>query len=264
MPELPDVEAFRQYLYSTSLHKTIAGVEARDDMVLLGDLTGSDLREALVGGSLVDTHRHGKWLFADVQPGRWLCLHFGMTGHLVYFKHLADDPEHDRMLISFKNGFHLAYDCQRRLGRISLAGSVDEFVAAQDLGPDAARVDRQGFQLVVRGRDAMLKSALLDQSMLAGIGNILADEIDFQVGLQPRTTLGNLDDSGVRELYDAMKLVVEVTTEARTAGGEIPEDWLMGNREEGGECPRCDGVIERIAVASRSTYFCPQCQVFPD
>ncbi|MEA3401728.1 MAG: DNA-formamidopyrimidine glycosylase family protein [Armatimonadota bacterium] len=263
MPELPDVEGFRQYLYSTSLHQTITGVEARDSMVLLGGVAESDLRDALVGGTLRDTHRHGKWLFADVQPGPWLCLHFGMTGHLVYFKHLAHDPEHDRMLISFENGFHLAYDCQRRLGRISLAESVEGFVEEQDLGPDAARVDWEGFLKAVNGRDAMLKSAFLDQSMLAGIGNILADEINFQVGLHPRATLGDLDERLLRELYDAMRLVVEVTTEARTAGGEIPGDWLMHDREESGDCPRCEGTIQRIIVGSRSTYFCPGCQGLP-
>lgn len=259
MPELPDVERFRQYLFSTALHQRISALDARDEMPLK-DVSEADLRDALVGAELVDTRRHGKWLFADAEPGPWLCLHFGMTGHLVYFEDMEDDPEHDRMLISFANGFHLAYDCQRRLGRVSLTDTVDGFVEREGLGPDAQSLSWDCFREAIEGRTARLKSLLMDQHVIAGLGNILVDEVLFQSRLHPETPIDALDDEHLHTLYGAIRDVVMTTVASRTEGAEIPRDWLMRNREIGGTCPRCGGEIERIRVNQRSTYFCGACQ----
>ena len=259
MPELPSVEGFRQYLYSTSLHQTIAGVEASDEMVL-EDVTAADLQEALVGSELADTRRHGKWLFADASDGPWLCFHFGMTGHLVYFEEMADEPDHDRMLISFENGMHLAYDCQRRFGRISLADSVEEFVARKHLGPDALELSWKRFQEALAGRTAQIKPLLMDQSVIAGLGNIIVDEILFRCRLHPEQHVDTLDEDSLREVHRAMGEILNTMVDARTGRGEIPDDWLMRHRSLGEQCPGCEGEVERIEVGGRGTYLCPSCQ----
>lgn len=259
MPELPDVEGYRQYLYSTSLYQTFADVNVRDEMVL-ENVTGADLRDALIGTELVDTRRHGKWLFANANGGPWLCFHFGMTGSLAYFDDMADDPEHDRVLFSFENGMHLAYDCQRRFGRVTLTDSVEVFVERKDLGPDAQGLSWERFCAAIEGRTARLKTLLMDQSVIAGLGNILVDEILYQCRRHPEQPVDELGEEGLRDLYDAMTRVIEVYVQARTADGEIPQDWLAHHRDEGSECPGCDGEIKRIKINGRSTYFCPSCQ----
>ncbi|MFO8082608.1 MAG: DNA-formamidopyrimidine glycosylase family protein [Armatimonadota bacterium] len=260
MPELPDVERFRQYLYSTSLHQTITEVDPRDEMVL-ADVTEADLQSALVGKKLVDTRRHGKWLFADTDGGPWLCLHFGMTGHLVYFEEISDDPEYDRLLLSFASGMHLAYDCQRRLGRISLTDGVEDFIERRGLGPDARGLSRERFEEAVEGRSARLKTLLMDQSVIAGLGNILVDEILYQAGHHPEQHADELDEEALTGLHGAIDEVVETMVGARTGSDEtIPDDWLIHHRDEGAKCPRCGGMVERIKINGRTTYFCPSCQ----
>ena len=127
MPELPDVEVFRQYMDSTSLHQKIADVSLKDKS-LLGEASSRDLQVRLKDRKFQSTLRHGKYLFAETDEEDWLVLHFGMTGFLKYFKNDEQAPEHIRMLITFNNGYHLAYDCQRKLGLIDLTKDTEKFL----------------------------------------------------------------------------------------------------------------------------------------
>src|SRR5215212_2470043 len=112
MPELPDLEVARRYVNATSLHQTIRSVEVRNEKIL-GEASAHELGGALEGHSFDSTRRHGKNLFVGLDDGTWLYVHFGMTGRLKYFEDLAKDPPHDRFLISFENGYHLALDDAR-------------------------------------------------------------------------------------------------------------------------------------------------------
>ncbi len=259
MPELPDVEAFRQYLYSTSLHSTVAHVEARDDLVL-EDISQEDLRETLVGTELADTARHGKWLLAQTAYGPWLCFHFGMTGELAYFGEATDIPEHTRVLFVFENGMHLAYLCQRRLGRITLTESVEELVRRKELGPDARDISWECFSEVFSGRTAPVKPLLMDQKVIAGLGNILVDEILFRSRLHPERSVHTLGEEQRRDLHDTLGRIVAVLIRARTQGDEVPDNWLLHYRSEGEQCPRCGAQLKRMSINSRATYLCPRCQ----
>ena len=180
MPELPDVEVFKRYLDATSLHQEIEEVDVRTRQ-LLENTSIRHLRRGLEGRRFESTRRHGKNLFAGLDDGDWLLLHFGMTGDLAYFKHIEDDPQYDRLLLTFANGYHLAYVSQRKLGELALIEGVDEFVEQKDLGPDALNdLGRDTFEEIVAGRRAMAKSLLMDQQTIAGIGNVYSDEILFQ------------------------------------------------------------------------------------
>lgn len=262
MPELPDVAAFQSYLEATSLHQPIRDVQVSDTYVLT-DVTPQRLGERLCGAALEDTRRHGKHLFARADRRVWLRLHFGMTGHLKYFKGPGGRPRHERMLLSFRNGYHLAYVCQRKLGEVGLADAPERFVAQRGLGPDALAVEPEPFLERLRRRRGMAKTALMDQKMVAGIGNIYADEILFRCGLHPTARLDRLSEEQRREVFDAMKTVLRTAVDCGADADRMPDEFLLPSRAEGADCPRCGTSLVREKVGQRSAYFCPACQPAP-
>jgi len=266
VPELPDVENFKRYLDATGLHKRIAHVTLNSEKVLHG-ITRQKLVATLTGHALSRTHRHGKHLFAEVDDGPWLMLHFGMTGYLAYFKHLDDDPEHDRLRLDFDNGYHLAFVNQRLFGEVGIVDHPAAFAAEQGLGPDALSLDEDGFRKVLAGRRGQIKSALMDQSLIAGIGNVYSDEMLFQAGIHPKIQVSDLDDAALNALYGTMMSVLQVAID-KGAGSEelfdnLPDDWLLPRREAGATCRRCGCTIEKITAAGRGAYICPACQPAP-
>lgn len=120
MPELPDVEIFKRYLDSTSLHQRIQRVDAGDAEDMRVNTSLKALADGLKDNAFSETRRHGKHLFVKTGGGRWLTLHFGMTGFLKYYRQPSQKPDHTRLRIDFTNGYSLAFDSQRRLGRIGL------------------------------------------------------------------------------------------------------------------------------------------------
>jgi formamidopyrimidine-DNA glycosylase len=265
MPELPDVESYRRYLSAKGLHKRIRDVHVGNTTILRG-VTSRGLKQALRGRQMERTRRHGKHLFALLDDGTWLAMHFGMTGRLAYFKRLEDDPEHDRLRLDLANGYHLAFDDTRMLGRVRLISDPDDFIAAEKLGPDAldASLDKRAFVRLMKGRKGRIKSALMDQTLLAGIGNIYTDEILFQARLHPNTLVQRLSDEELRALHKTIRRVLKVAIE-RGAGSEqwvdrLPAKYLLRHREAGATCPRCRGMIKRSRAGGRSFYYCPRCQ----
>lgn len=262
MPELPDVETFKRYLDATSLHTPIEGVDVESD--ILGEVSRRRLGGALRGHPLVKTRRHGKWLFAHVDDGPWLALHFGMTGWLSYAKGPAPDEEDDhvQLLLTFDDGYHLAYHCIRKLGTVDLVDEPDAFVRDEGLGPDALALDADAFGDVLGTRGGV-KTALMRQETLAGIGNIYADEILFQARIHPRVALGDLDADDRRRLHRVLRRVLRRAIERGADPDRLPSSWLLPHREEGASCPRCGGRVDHIEVGGRSTYLCPRCQPQP-
>src|SRR5215217_4013389 len=193
MPELPDVEVFKRYVNSTSLHQKIESVKVRNSKIL-GIVSASKLQSTLKGSRFQSTRRHGKNLFVELDDG-WLLMHFGMTGRLKYFKEMDQDPPHDRLLISFENQYHLAFDCQRMLGNVDLIEDLNEFIREKQLGPDLLELDSTTFQRCFEGRKGTVKSALMNQHVVAGVGNIYSDEILFHAGVHPGTEVQRIDDA---------------------------------------------------------------------
>lgn len=259
MPELPSVEGFRNYINSTSLHTEIDAIEVLDEYLLEGTTT-EELASVLEGSEFIDTDRRGKYLFLDIADGGWLIWHFGMTGFPRYFLDEEKEPEHDRFLVTFTDGYHLAYDCQRKLGQVSLADDMQQFIAEQDLGPDALEIEWEQFRETMSSTRGMIKTRLMDQSKITGIGNVYSDEVIFQMRLPPKATMADLDENGLREMYDTMKRVLETATDGVIHSEGVPSSFLAGHREVGSDCPRCDGTIERIEVGGRAARYCPKCQ----
>ncbi len=259
MPELPDVEVFKQYLDSTSLHQKIGSVEVRNKMIL-GEVSANKLRKTLEGRELESTRRHGKHLFVQLDNDDWLMLHFGMTGWLKYFKDPKDEPSHARLLITFQNGYHLAFDCQRMLGKVDLIEDPEGFIEKRKLGPDLLDLDFPSFRKLLGGRRGAIKSALMNQRIVAGVGNIYSDEILFQARIHPGTGVAGLDEEGLKKLFEETRRVLRTAIENQADPDKLPGSFLLPHRREGEKCPRGNGRIERIKAAGRTAYFCPACQ----
>ncbi len=153
---------------------------------LLHGTSPQALGRALKRRQFVSTRRHGKYLFLAVDQEAWLVLHFGMTGELEYFGKHDGEPRYTQFLIDFDNGFRLAYIAPRKLGRIELTDSPENFVAGNDLGVDALDVTAKQFLTLAKTSRGGVKAWLMNQGTMAGIGNIYSDEILFQAGVHPR------------------------------------------------------------------------------
>ncbi len=268
MPELPDVELYKRHLDATCLGRTIRRVTVGDARIL-AEVSAAELARRLEGARMTASRRHGKHLLVDVGPPGWLTLHFGMNGSLKHFTDGEGDPTYDRVRFDFAGGHHLAYVNPRLLGRVGLAPDADAFIAAEGLGPDALdpRFDLAAFELALEGRKRDVKSLLMDQEVLAGVGNIYSDEILFQAGINPRTRCDRLDADARRHLFDRIKEVLE-TAIASGAGAEqlvdrLPGSFLIPHRQKGGRCPRCGGEIASAKFSGRTAYYCPRCQPEP-
>ncbi|MFG6191767.1 Fpg/Nei family DNA glycosylase [Nonomuraea sp. JJY05] len=256
MPELPDVEGFRQVL-SEHTGEPIRAVRVRDPGVLRGVGAGR-LASALRGHRFEQPRRHGKWLIAPA-GGPVLMLHFGMTGSLSW--HSPEEPwhRHDRVVWRFDDG-ELRYRDMRKLQGIRLAddeAQVERVLGG--LGPDAREVSYACFGRLLSSRRGRLKPALIDQTFLAGLGNLLADEICWHAGVNPQRAVGDLDEAERAALYGAMRRVLRESIKARCVPAR--DTWLTGARDEpGGPCPRCGRPLSRGRIAGRTTVWCPGCQ----
>src|SRR5439155_13034779 len=229
MPELPDVETFRRYLNATSLHQRIIGVDVRSAYILKG-VSARELVCRLKGRCFESSRRHGKHLFVRADGDVWLRLHFGMTGSLQYFKHEEQAPTHARVVFIFANDHRLAFDDQRKFGQIGLLKDVDEFLKRRALGPDALDVDLAKFRNVLAKRRGALKSILMNQKVIAGIGNIYADEILFCARVHPATEISGLNYKSLTNLFRAACYVLEKAIAAKADVDRMPKSWLLQQR----------------------------------
>lgn len=276
MPELPEVEYYRR-LALGALDRPVAAVSVPDRSVLAPPLTVPGLRRALVGRRFTTARRRGKLLLLDCGPpggragrardaaGPTLGLRFGMTGSLL----LDDRVAVDRLLYSpgryhrrwvrwrirLADGGEMALHDPRRFGRLEL--DPDEAV----LGTDAAAVSpaelRAALSSRAHGGGPPLKARLQDQSRLAGLGNLLCDEILWRAGLSPWRPSGSLTGPELRRLHRHVRATLD---QLLVRGGSHTGD-LMAERRPGGQCPRDRTALVRTTVAGRTTWWCPTHQI---
>lgn len=259
MPELPDVEVFKRYLDATGLHQKIEQVELRDNKIL-GKASANSISKTLRGHQFESTRRHGKHLLVELSDDGWLILHFGMTGFLQYFKGEEEAPRYHILVISFDNGYHLAYCSRRKLGTVDLTDDPDIFIDQEKLGPDALTLDFDRFEQLLKGRRGSIKSLLMNQQAMAGLGNIYSDEILFQAGIHPQTAVDKLTDEQHQILFDKMREVLDTAIDCKADPENLPHDYLLPHRHEGEPCPHCDSPIEQIKISGRTAYYCPRKQ----
>jgi formamidopyrimidine-DNA glycosylase len=259
MPELPDVEIFKRYLDATSLHQRIDDVNVRNAYILKRT-SARELAHKLKGRRFESSRRYGKHLFVRVNDHVWLRLHFGMTGSLQYLKNDEQAPRYSRVLFIFANSRRLAFDDQRQFGQVGLLKSVDEFLKERALGPDALEVDQGEFRKILEKRQGAVKSILLNQKLIAGIGNIYADEILFHVRIHPATEISHLGAKSLTKLFRGTHYILERAIKAKADVNQMPRSWLLPYRGKNGKCPRCGRKLKSSSIGGRTAWFCAHCQ----
>ncbi len=273
MPELPEVETVRRSLLEVLPHKKIATVEAVTPQILaLGDVVSFAM---LSGCEITDIDRRGKYLMLNFADGQVCVIHLRMTGKLLYHRSVSELQKHDHARFVFVDGSELVYNDIRRFGRFWLCqdGDVSGVSGLATLGAEPLDADFsvKYWQRQIAGRKkARIKSVLLDQQVVAGLGNIYADEVLFRAKVHPERTAGSLTAEENARLVVAMR---DILQEAIKNRGTTFRDYVDGNNQRGsyqehlqvfqkaGEaCPRCGAIIERIKVGGRGSCFCPECQ----
>lgn len=258
MPELPEIANFRKYADAALLHKKVVKMVFGDAKPL--QHPQKTFREALMDHEFISTQQLGKYLFIKNDIGKWLVLHFGMSGSLD-FSALENLPKHAVISFYFDDNTHFSYVCPRKFGKVWIAGSVEEFQKTHSLGPDALSLSKTDFLQIMKKETAGIKSVLMDQHKIAGIGNVYADEILFQSHVHPKTKVSNLKKEELNAILSNTSKVLKKAIQFIGKEEKAPNSWLKSERNEGAACPNCEGKIEKIQVGGRSTYFCPSCQL---
>ncbi len=259
MPELPEVEIYARYFARHALRQTITAMDVRDERVLT--VPKEQFIRALKGRSFTSVRRHGKHLFAEA--GRtWLHLHFGMTGDLAFYRDPKPAPRFARVIFDFPRGAHLAFEDMRLFGLVDLTPSPDEYIHEHRLGPDPLdpSFNLRAFRKIAARRRGAIKSLLMSQGVIAGVGNLYADETLFQASIHPRRTVDRLTDAEIASIFSTLRRVLREVIVRQEQNAEYPSRYLFHRRVEGERCPRCGATIQRTVVYGRTTYFCPKHQ----
>ena len=274
MPELPEVETVAADLRPLLIGRRFSAAHIAWPRTL-AEPDPAALTERLRGRQIIDVGRRGKYLLIHLDSGETLIVHLRMTGHLAVVPDgspaLAD--AHLRAWFGLAEGERLVFTDARKFGRIWLVDDLARVVGK--LGPEPLDWTFTAEVLAGRlqGRRVAIKAALLDQAVVAGVGNIYADEALFRAGIHPLRRAAGLTVDEIAALRDAIRQVMAESIDQR---GTLLRDYrtpygadgafqerLRVYRQTGRPCPRCGAAIERIRVTQRSTHFCPQCQRLP-
>jgi formamidopyrimidine-DNA glycosylase len=290
MPELPEVETTRRSISPHLLGRRIRAVRTTPASYFF--LTPPrELSRRLTGRRVEALDRHGKYLLARLDDGSQLFLHLGMTGQLftasarsvrllnstrggalVPEAQASFSPDaHTHLVLEFEDaGESVLFRDVRKFGKVRWLPAGKQDARLTKLGIDALAVDGEHLFQRARGRKAKVKTFLLDQSILAGVGNIYADEALFRAGVRPTRAAGSLSRA---EYAEVARAIVQVLTRSIETGGSSISDYIRADGSDGGyqherkvyarageACSVCASVIKRVVLGQRSTHYCPTCQ----
>jgi len=285
MPELPEVETIAK-----GLHKAIVGKRIKEVKAIFPGIVRQNFsifKKSIIQKRIKDVRRRGKYLLIDLSRGKTILAHLGMTGNFLFIRS-ADSPrkpsgrpwsesrlddKHDHLIFRFFGSeAELRYNDLRKFGKIKVFNTAKERTIPElkKLGPEALEIKFSEFIEIFRRRKGRIKSALLNQQIIAGLGNIYADESLFEAKIHPAQKAELLSENKLRGLHKAIRKILH---KAIRAGGSSIEnysdvDGRMGRFQlhhkvygrEGESCKRCKTKIKRIKINQRSSYFCPRCQ----
>lgn len=273
MPELPEVETIRRTLITKVSERTIESIN-----ILLPRLikwpTPEQFRAQLHKQKIVTLLRRGKYLLFELQDHLMLIVHLRMTGRLYYVDDSEAQDKYTRIIFQLDNGDRLLYSDTRTLGTLYLMPQDElwRISGLAGLGPEPLSDDFTLAYLrdMLKGRHGKIKSILLNQKLIGGLGNIYADESLAVAGIHPERAASDLNDSEVAQLYEAINAVID---QGIKDGGTTFRDYRDGKGRRGSHqkhlyvygrkgqpCRKCGTRIERKTVAGRGTHFCPNCQ----
>ncbi|HET9074054.1 MAG TPA: DNA-formamidopyrimidine glycosylase family protein [Solirubrobacteraceae bacterium] len=247
MPELPEAERARGVLERV-LERRIVAVDDSDTYVTRPHQPG-EIASALLGHSFAAARRRGKFLWVETHDGPTLGLHLGMAGRLLISPHT--ETRWDRFSVDFADGSRLVLRDKRRLGRAVLNPDHSH------IGPDAAEITRAAFRTRIGAGRAPIKARLLDQGAIAGVGNLLADEVLWQAQIAAPRRTDTLSEEDLDRLRRELRKAIRY---AIAHGGVHTLPFVKVRRSPAG-CPRDGAALERATIGGRTTYWCPVCQV---
>jgi len=265
MPELPEVETIRRELVPWVVGQRFVGVDVLD-LTLLGAVSAEEFSRALLDRRVESLERRGKYLIFHL-GGKALVMHFRMTGALLL--NPEQNERYVRAVFHLSSGARLAFVDRRRLGVAWMEGAD---ALSLKLGPEPLDDAFTAAVLMnsLKAHHIPIKAALLDQTVVAGIGNMYADEALFAAGIHPLRMADSLSDTEAQVLFESVRRVLltaigskgaSVDTYIRPSGqrGNAQSCFKVAHRR-GEPCPTCGTIIERVPVRSRGTCFCPRCQ----
>ncbi len=269
MPELPEIETIRRSLLPHLIGVRIVEVTVRERRLRRPIAAVFEARLRL--RRIIRIERRGKYLLFDLEQGRALLVHLGMSGSLELRPAAAASGLHDHVSLILETGAALVLNDARRFSLMRV-GRVEDFPELANLGRDplAAEPSPAEWLALVRGRRLPIKNMLMDQRVIAGIGNIYANEMLYEAGIRPRRRARGLRRAEVQRLAGAMRKVLE---DALRLGGSSISDYRDANGRlgffqmyhavydrAGKPCRRCSTAIRRIVLSGRSSFYCPRCQ----
>lgn len=271
MPELPEVETVVRGLRKTIVGQAIAGIKISSK----AEISPSKAKfiSLTLGARFLSVKRRGKNILINLSNGNVLWVHLKMAGHFYFRPSSNPIDKHDHVIFSLKeSGYDLRFNDYRRFGRLRLfpASQIMQQAGLDDLGPEPLDISKGDFVSLLKSSRRMIKPALLDQTFIAGIGNIYADEALHRAGIHPRRLTDSLSPKLAGELYRHIQIVLKkairlmgtsVDTFAGVDGqpGRYQKCLLVYGRE-GMPCRTCGTKIVREKIGSRSAHFCPRCQ----
>ncbi len=272
MPELPEIETMRRAIRPGVMGRRITAVEVRQPKVV-ADLDATEFANRLLGRTFTDLTRRGKAIVAWMDDGQRMVMRMGMTGCVVVAPHDHPEDRHTHIVISLDDGDELRFSDMRRFGRFWLFRADDEDTSGiRNLGPepDDPALTAEYLEERLGGCRRAIKTCLLDQSVVTGIGNIYSDEILFECGIDPSCQAYRLDRADWEKLADEIPRCMRFFVENNEMS---PDEWLesMGREyrntpyiriygHSGEPCPVCGTTLVRKVVGGRSSVSCPMCQ----
>lgn len=271
MPELPEVETIVRGL-SGLIGLRVGRVDVRWERSIAAP-DASAFASQMEGRRVLGVSRRGKWVVIGLDRRLYLLLHLRMSGRLTLSPPCTVEERYVRVILHLGDGRRLVFSDPRKLGRVVLTSDPERVLGKLGPEPLSEEFTAELLNERLKGRSARLKSLLLDQRFLAGLGNIYADEVLWRAGLHPLRRADSLTYAEVVRLHGAIRQVLREAISAR--GTTLPDGRYVDARGQAGEfvrrhavyrqtgkpCPRCGSAIARIIVNGRGTHFCPRCQV---
>lgn len=255
MPELPEVHTFQQYFDAAALQQQVMRVEVHDDKIIR-NMDGSSFAERVAGNTFISSLRRGKYLFAHLDNGHDVLLHFGMTGDLKLYTEAEEAPRFERFTFVFRDGQRLGFDDARKFARILYLEDRDAYITEVGLGPDALIMTAEDFLAAMHKRKTSIKGFLLNQKIVAGVGNLYADEICYRTHVHPASVVSKLPAKKRSELFTTMQAVLQEAVQQAPYYKDYPDNWMWNAwRYDGHLMPDGKSVVENTKIAGRTTYF---------
>ncbi len=262
MPELPEVETVVRSIRDRVTGQKILSAEVNSKRVTRNHFL--ETTAALAGATITAVRRHGKQILFELDRGGVLYIHLGMTGKLIWD---GVQTKYARAILHLQNGV-LIYDDVRQFGRFEFYADMPALLTK--VGPDALDVTFEEFFTRLQKHRGFIKPVLLNQTLIAGVGNIYADEALFASRIHPRAIANKISKTRAKELHQNITAILALAVEHRgsSISNYVDADGACGNYQQqhnaygrtGEPCPRCQKTIRRVVLGQRGTHYCPGCQ----